>query len=90
MCTSEFWKLTPFEFYRYVDGYNRQCEYEHDSAVFMMYNNAALSQMGRKMPQMKKFLMRSLRKKSGVDETALKAHFVAYQKRREAAHGDHK
>jgi hypothetical protein len=54
---SQFWQLTPYQFYQYVRGYNENKINTHDANVVFMYNNAALSQMGKKMPPLDKFLI---------------------------------
>lgn len=80
----EFWRLTPYQFYRVVDGFNKRREYEHDTFAWMMYNNAALSQMGKKMPPFKKFTIKEMNRK-GIDSEAIKARFTAYKKMYEAS-----
>lgn len=81
---SDFWKITPYQFHRFIEGYNKRKEYDHDNMAWAMYNNAALSQMGRKMPPLKKFLYQSIKPKQ-INEDAIKHRFIMYQKYYEAA-----
>lgn len=54
---NDFWSTTPYQFYQYVRGFNESKVHAHDGNAVMMYNNAALSQMGKKMPPLDKFLI---------------------------------
>jgi hypothetical protein len=52
-----------------------------------MYNNAALSQMGKKMPPFKKFLYNELLPKKGIDEDSIRQAIVAHNNRVGVAYG---
>lgn len=80
----EFWKITPYQFFCYIEGYNKKQQHTHDIMAIMMYNNAALSQMGKKMPPLNQFLSKKPKEK-GIDERHIIDGLRRYQSRYEEA-----
>ena len=76
--------MTPYQFFCYIEGYNKKQQHTHDMMAIMMYNNAALSQMGKKMPPLSQFLSKNNQKK-GIDERAIYESLKRYQARYEEA-----
>lgn len=82
MTPSEFWVLTPWQFFKCLEGYRSRKNKEHDSAAWMMWHNALLSgASGKNFPKLEKFMSSYKKPSKSVDEGAIMGWLKAYSKR---------